>query len=135
MFLSCRSWFFMVFTGFYNVSELLTMNTIVKTTKNHDFLSSRHNLKIMIFFVFIGCANVSELQVMVFDGFYGFYNVLEFLTMKTVVQTNKNYEFLISRHSLKINVFFLCLLAVPMFLSCRSWFLMVFMVFTMFLSS
>ena len=40
------------FIGFYNVSELLTMKTSVKTSKNHDFLSSRHNLKIMIFFGF-----------------------------------------------------------------------------------
>ena len=49
------------------------MKTIVKTTKNHDFLISRHSLKIMFFLVFIGQANVSELQVMVFLGFIGFF--------------------------------------------------------------
>ena len=43
-----------------------------KNNKNHEFLIFlHHSLKIMFFFL-IGCANVSELLVMVFHGFYWF---------------------------------------------------------------
>ena len=57
--------------------------------------------------------------------FIGFSNVSELLVKKTL-ETNKNNEFLIFlHHNLKI-MFFLFLLAVPMFLSSWSWFFMVF---------
>ena len=61
----------MVFIGFSNVSELLVKKNIGNTNKNHEFLIFlHHSLKIMFFLVSIGCANVSELLVMVFHGLY-----------------------------------------------------------------
>ena len=93
------------------------MKTVVNTTKNHDFLISRHRP------MFLSCRSWFFMVLLVF-----FYNVSEPLTMKTVVNTTKNHDFLISRYNLKI-MFFCFLLAVPMFLSSRSWFFMVFIGF------
>ena len=73
--------------------EMWKCGKLEAANKNHDFSFLRYSLKFMVFwfllgfpmflcsssydlkimfFVLIGCANVSELLVMVFHGFYWF---------------------------------------------------------------
>ena len=118
------SWFFI---GFSNVSELLVRKHW-KTNTNHEFfIFLYHSLKIMLFLVFIGCANVFELLVMVFSWFLVVFPMFLSFWLRKHWKTNKNHEFFsFLYHSLKI-MFFL------VFIGCANVFeLLVVMVFSWF---
>ena len=71
---------------------------------------------------------------MVFGGFSWFYSGFELLTTKSTVKTKKNHQFWILRDTLKMVVFLVVLVFYSGF-GGLSWFLMVFLGFTVVSSS
>ena len=107
---------------------------VKSSTVNHEFWILRDTLKMVVFLVFLGFYTGFGGLSWFLMVFRGFYSGFELLTAKSTVKTKKNHQFWILRDPLKM-VVFLVLLDFYSGFGGLSWFLVVFLGFTVVSSS